>query len=73
MPNTSILSFSGFKLFRFLVDTLPAMLNKCSEAELNAQMDRYFLASCDNIGKETWIIFHHSNDLLSGSGLEIVI
>ena len=43
-----MLSLSGFKLFLFLVDILPAVLNKRSEAELDAQLERYFLASCDN-------------------------
>ena len=40
-----MLSLSGFKLFLFLVDILPAVLNKRSEAELDAQIERYFLAS----------------------------
>ena len=55
--NTSILSLSGLKLFLFLVDILPAVLNNRSEAELEAQMDRYFLANCDNMGKEKWFVF----------------
>ena len=68
-----MLSLSGFRLFLFLVDILPAVLNKCSEAELDAQMERYFLASCDNMGKDIWFIFHYCSGLLSGSGLEIVM
>ena len=71
-----MLSLSGFKLFLFLVDILPAVLNKRSEAKLDAQLERYFLASCDktdNTGKDKWFIFHHCSSLLSGSGLEIIM
>ena len=66
-------SLSGFKLFRFLVDMLPAVLNNRSEAELDAQIDKYFLANRDKMGKEAKFFFHHSSGLLSGSCLGVAM
>ena len=42
-------SLSGFKPFLFFVDMLPAALNKHSEAKLERQIDKYFLARRDKI------------------------
>ena len=36
-------------------------------------IERYFIANCDNMGKETWLFFHHSSGLLSGSGFGIAM
>ena len=38
--KVTMFSLSGFKPFLFFVDMLPAVLNKCSEAELKAQIHK---------------------------------
>ena len=62
------LTFSGSSKERLSIIMFPKMLNKRSEAQVVVQMQRYFLASTDNVGNEAENPLYHINGLESASG-----
>lgn len=54
---------------RFLEQMFPEALNSLSEAELDAQIHKYFLASLPKTGYKGKLTFHQSSGFDSGSGL----
>ena len=66
--KTSMFSLSGLRDRRFFEAMCPEVLKSLSEAELDAQMHKYFLANLAKIGKPDACIFHQSRgfDLESG-------
>ena len=60
-------SLSGFRDRRFEA-MCPEVLKSLSEAELDAQMHKYFLANLAKIGKLDACIFHQSRGFDSESG-----
>lgn len=50
-------NFPGFSKVRFLEQMFPEVQNNLSEAELDAQIRRYFLASLPTTGYKGKLIF----------------
>ena len=60
--NVSILTLVGFKQVRLLVTMFPELLKVRSDALLEAQIHKYFLAISAKTGNIYWLLFHQEVD-----------
>ena len=67
MRKTNIFSLLGLSKVLFLDATCPDVLNNRSDAQLDAQMHKYFLASLTKVGYADSWTFHQSKGLESAS------
>ena len=71
--KTSMFSLFGLSKVLFLDATCPDVLNNRSDAQLDTQTHKYFLASLAKVGYADSWIFHQSRGLESASGLMILL